>query len=424
LALDTLRIAKSAVRNRACPVVPSAYNLSTLFQFVTGTNLENAYQALNDVKATVSILCYGHFWQERATEAFCFQRPAEEQGGDDSSEDDNSVAGSAGSQSSEEDEEEEEPNTVPAGNRWEDSVHYSPSNPTPVQNFIRHFTSSNRSQRNKTGLQCNPIDVSTPIRAWRQIFTKTLLDKIVKYTNNYGEAKAKDWSNITWKDLEHFIAILFVTSIQKRKDKPSNWFSDNKLIECPLVKKIMSGHKFLTILRYLHLCEMKEQNPNDESYDPAYKVAEFRDYLEKRYTLLFIPGQQLSLDKTLIRAFGRIKFKVRIVSKAARYGIKVYVITDARTAFVLRVLIYTGRTTYTQTGEVNDHPMKTVQIVNKLVAPFVLTIGEGRWMLETSTIALCTTRVKKEMIKEVNYLLGLVVGLRISARSVLPSGYK
>ena len=121
------------------------------------------------------------------------------------------------------------------------------------------------------------------------------------------------------------------------------------------------------------MCEMKEQNPNNEGYNPAYKVAEFRDYLKKRYTLLFIPGQQLSLDKTLIRAFGRIKFKVRIVSKAAWYGIKVYVITDARTAFVLWVLIYTGRTTYTQTGEVNDHPMKTVQIVNKLVAPFVGT---------------------------------------------------
>jgi hypothetical protein len=215
--------------------------------------------------------------------------------------------------------------------------------------------------------------VSTPIRAWRLIFTKNLLDKIVRYTNDYGEAKSKEWSDITRKGLEHFIAILFVTSIQKRKDKPSNWFSENKLIGCPLVKKIMSGRKFLTILRYLHVCELKEQDPNDESYDPAYKVAEFRDYLERRYTALFIPGQELSLDETLIRAFGRIKFKVRIVSKAARYGIKVYVITDARTAYVLRVLIYTGRTTYTQTGEVNDHPMKTVQIVNKLVAPFIGT---------------------------------------------------
>jgi hypothetical protein len=40
----------------------------------------------------------------------------------------------------------------------------------------------------------------------------------------------------------------------------------------------------------------------------------------------------------LTRAFGRIK--------AAHYGIKIYVITDAITAFVLCVLVYTGKTTY------------------------------------------------------------------------------
>jgi Transposase IS4 len=109
-----------------------------------------------------------------------------------------------------------------------------------------------------------------------------------------------------------------------------------------------------------------------EAYDPAYKIAEIRDYLEERYTRLFTPGQQLSLDETLIRAFGRIKFKVRIVTKAARYGIKIYMITDAVTAFVLLVLIYTGRSTY---GAVEDQEerLKTVQVVNHLVQPFVGT---------------------------------------------------
>lgn len=61
------------------------------------------------------------------------------------------------------------------------------------------------------------------------------------------------------------------------------------------------------------------------------------------------------------------------MTKAARYGIKIYVITDARTAYVLRVLIYTGKSTYTTTGDVQENPLKTVQIVNKLVEPFINT---------------------------------------------------
>ena len=60
----------------------------------------------------------------------------------------------------------------------------------------------------------------------------------------------------------------------------------------------------------------------------------------------FVPDQQLSLDETLLRAFGWMKFKVRIILKAARYGIKLYVVTDARTSFVLKVLVYTGKYTY------------------------------------------------------------------------------
>jgi len=67
-----------------------------------------------------------------------------------------------------------------------------------------------------------------------------------------------------------------------------------------------------------------------------------------------------------------IFWKVRIVTKAAQCGIKIYVITDAVTAFVLRVLIYTGRSTY---GAVEDQEerLKTVQVVNHLVQPFVGT---------------------------------------------------
>jgi len=71
-------------------------------------------------------------------------------------------------------------------------------------------------------------------------------------------------------------------------------------------------------------------------------------------------GQELSLDESLIRSFGRMKFKVRIISKSARYGIKIYVITDAKTSFVLCVIIYIGKTTYNIGGK-GKEMKKTVQ---------------------------------------------------------------
>jgi hypothetical protein len=70
------------------------------------------------------------------------------------------------------------------------------------------------------------------------------------------------------------------------------------------MNKVVSSWKFFNILRYLHCCLVVNHDPTAEDYDPSYKIAEVRDYLETRYIQLFVPGQQLLLDETLICAFG------------------------------------------------------------------------------------------------------------------------
>ena len=221
------------------------------------------------------------------------------------------------------------------------------------------------SRATTVGLQCSENSVNTPAKAWRQIFTESLIHNIVKYTNDYGSNKCKDWVNISKPDLMDFISCLFVAGIQKRKDAPANWFSNSPVRESPIMKQITSGKKFHTILRYLHVCDLESQPaPSDENYTPIYKVQEMMEYLEERYSKLYSPGEDLSLDESLIRCFGRIQFKVRIVTKAARYGMKLYVITDAMTAFVLKVIVYTGKYTYHQSDSVSEK--KTVQVVKQL----------------------------------------------------------
>ena len=98
-------------------------------------------------------------------------------------------------------------------------------------------------------------------------------------------------------------------------------------------------------------------------------MQELKDMLEVRYNNAFVPGYALILDESLIRCFGRLKFKVRIITKSARYGIKVYVLADAKTAYVLKVIFYTGKFTYH--AEADSVTMKkTVQVVTKLCEPY------------------------------------------------------
>jgi Transposase IS4 len=219
--------------------------------------------------------------------------------------------------------------------------------------------------------------------------------------------------------LGNCFAVLFISGIQKRKDKPTNWWSVNKILESSLIKKVMSGRRFFDMLRYLHCCPVENRDSSAVDYDPMYKVNEVKDYLESRYDKVFSPGQQLSLDETLIRAFGQIKFKVRIITKVARYGIKIYVVTDAVTAFVLRVLVYTGKTTYYDDAESNAEKLKTVQIVNRLVEPFAgshRTIYVDRFY---TSIDLLKSLAEKNL-----YVTGTVLANRIPLGIRIPKTSK
>ena len=70
---------------------------------------------------------------------------------------------------------------------------------------------------------------------------------------------------------------------------------------------------------------------------------QFQELLEQSFVQAWLPGQALSQDETLIRTYGQIRFKVCIISKSACYGIKMYVITDAKTAFVTKDIMYVSK---------------------------------------------------------------------------------
>lgn len=364
--LDTMLLA-SQVLPAAGGDLPINYSLSSVYNFITGQNIQNAHRALSDAKAAATIVQFNQLWQERKDSIFKISHSAialesdnnnnNYDSDDDDEEDENDINSEPEEININEDDEDEETDIEydERGCRWERNRIFDPSGPSE-NNFFPDST--------RVGLKYSPSNFNTPIRAWRQIFTNYLLNMIVNYTNDYGGLHCKDWVPIDQNDLLDFFSVLFLMSIQKRKDKPSNWFSSDPILECPQAKKIMSGKKFSRMLRYIHCCSVE---PPAGDYDPVYKVKEVMDYVIKRSNKLFNPGECLSLDETLIRSFGRIKFRVRIISKSARYGIKIYVVTDAKTSYVLKVIVYTGRSNNVTE---DDGTKKTVTVVKTLLEDF------------------------------------------------------
>jgi Transposase IS4 len=96
------------------------------------------------------------------------------------------------------------------------------------------------------GIQCSVHSVNSPIKSWQQVFTDHIMETVCKYSNEYGNIKCgrDEFDKIDKESISEFIAVLFVSSIQRRKDKVSNWWSNNPLLENPIIKKIMTGRKF------------------------------------------------------------------------------------------------------------------------------------------------------------------------------------
>jgi hypothetical protein len=196
-----------------------------LFQFVTGMLPLASHRAMADVKATSTIFRFQLFFETKMECIFKFSEREEdvrvhearlpvndsELEGSGNSQCDESVSSSPSTT------EEEDNNEIPLGDTWDQGIEFQPMEPNPSQRFEEYCASTARSRCQGIGLQCSPIDVNTPIRAWREIFKNTLIDKIVRYTNEYGLLHSKQWKGISKKDLESFFALLFILGIKKKK---------------------------------------------------------------------------------------------------------------------------------------------------------------------------------------------------------------
>jgi DNA polymerase III epsilon subunit-like protein len=381
--LDTEYFARYEIRKQKL-VVPDGEKLAVLYKYCTGRDIgDGAHRASVDVQATIKVLCFKRFWPHRGSYILqlnghgvaivaphtILPMPPQPNDDSDTDSDRNSVQSIHDIENNDLDDDDDDEFHVELG--WtRDTPFDAVDTAQRFEEYIAQHPTRNNEFHHTTGIQMAESSLNSPIKAWRAVFTQGILSKIVRYTNEYGLAHlSSNWTPITIDDFTDFLCCIFISSIQKRKDKTSNWFSDDPLLENLILKRIMSGRKFHHILLLHHVSSLASQPERDSpDYDPGYKVQELLDDLQERFNHLYIPGQALSLDESLIRAFGRIKFKVRIVTKSARYGIKMYVLTDAVTSYVLKIIMYTGKTTHYYTEDQDEK--KTVQIVKALVNQF------------------------------------------------------
>ena len=188
---------------------------------------------------------------------------------------------------------------------------------------------------------------SSLIDAFYIFFTVQVWDLLVTETNTYGARIIPgDWVDTYVEEMKAFIGMLIVMGVAKLPSLEMYWSSSDVDLAPSLIRIVMPRDRFWQLLRCFHVNavdpSLVTRTPN---YDRLYKVRKLLDLVFPLFESAYTTHKELSIDEAMIPYKGRLRFKQYMKDKPTKWGIKAFVLSDARNGYVYRVQIYTGKNT-------------------------------------------------------------------------------
>ncbi len=186
----------------------------------------------------------------------------------------------------------------------------------------------------------------TILDAFYVFFTTQVWELLVSETNAYGARIIPgSWRDTDERELKAYLGILIVMGIVQLPRLAMYWSTTHEEFAPVLVRKVMPRDRFFQLSRCLHV------NATDPSsvtrgvadYDRLYKVRKLLDLVVPKFESVYTLHKELSLDEAMIKFKGRLGFKQYMKDKPTKWGIKVFVLSDATNGYIYRLEIYTGK---------------------------------------------------------------------------------
>lgn len=204
------------------------------------------------------------------------------------------------------------------------------------------FDGSNSGVRDNS-LQENSLEIDY----FFNLFTEDIAECIILESNRFAlQRQEKKWKDL---DLPEFYIFISITMLMSRNKKLSinEYWSKNVLLWSPIFGKLMSRDRYLEILRNIHFSN--NETPENQK---LFKVGSILKKFKDNFKAAFYPFQNLVIDESMVLFKGRLMFKQYIKTKRHRFGIKLYVLCDCETGFVLDFIVYVGTETLDRAQEI------------------------------------------------------------------------
>ena len=245
----------------------------------------------------------------------------------------------------------------------------------PVQDHFRY-----KLNPGPTSTDIFPGASLSAVDLFNRFFTNEVWELLVVETNRYAALSSnapgtRSWHDVVVEEMKAFVGILMAMGIAKLPRLELYWTKKHSWIQTPGISDIMSKTRFEQIFRFLHLCDNSQEKAiGHPEYCRLFKVKKLLDLVQPRFDQEYNMHQECSIDEAMIPFKGRLGFKQYLKDKPTKWGVKVWVLADAKHGYVKRFQIYTGK---------NDGERSSVGLCSKVVLD--LMVG-----LETSGLRLFT----------------------------------
>lgn len=140
---------------------------------------------------------------------------------------------------------------------------------------------------------------------------------IVTETNIYGREKSKEneWIDIVAADIYAFLSIIIFMGVHKLPSINDYW-SDDPVMLCPFVRKIMPRKMFWKIWTNLHL----NDNKLDTKEDKFYKVRKLTDVMKSKFQKNWNISSRITIDEMMIKFKGLSNVKQYLPLKPTKWA--------------------------------------------------------------------------------------------------------
>lgn len=274
----------------------------------------------------------------------------------------------------------------------EDDAVPQPRRPRPPQGIFREFEWSpcNEFQPElhdftvaQSGLSAAwPCDETSTEADYFQAFVDNgIMGVIVEETNRYFEwvrartdvisprSRFTAWQDTHLEEMLVFLALFMLMPLSKKHLLRDYWKKDS-LLPTPVFGKFLARDRFLMLLSFLHFTD----NDTPNRSDPVWKLRPILTRLTDNFRKYFYPFRKVVIDESLMLFKGRLAFKQYIPSKRHRFGVKLFVLCDCETGFILDTIVYSASDVDVQQSGRGDPLGLSGNIVKKMLEPY---LGRG-----------------------------------------------